>query len=129
MLGGMLVVGAGLVLVGLASSLPVQWRLTGLAAAAGFAAVGGPMKDIPMAVLRQIRLSAADMPAATRVYMAMSSAALLIAMLLAPTAFARVGTLPIILACGGVYLATGAFGLIRYAAWREGDMAAAVATS
>lgn len=53
-------------------------------ASAGLAAVGGPMQDITVAVLRQTELARADVPAATRAMMAGSQLGLLAALLLAP---------------------------------------------
>ena len=64
MFAGNLFVGFGMALMGLASLLPDSLRLPAMIASAALDAVGGPMKDIPVAVLRQTRLAAADGPAA-----------------------------------------------------------------
>jgi DHA3 family macrolide efflux protein-like MFS transporter len=117
--GGNLVAGAGLVLLGLASLLPDAWPLPGLATAAALGAIGGPMKDIPLAVLRQTRLRPADMAAGMRAYMAATSTGTLLAMLLAPTAIALAGAVPIIIACGAIYIALGLLGLTLHAGWVE----------
>lgn len=119
MFGGNLLQGSGLVMLGLAGLLPETWVLPGLAAAAAFGAVGGPMKDIPLAVLRQTRLPPADMAAGMRAYMATSSAGTLLAMLLAPSAIGIAGATPVIVACGAAYLSVGATGLLLYVDWVE----------
>jgi hypothetical protein len=119
MFGGNLVVGVGLALLGLASLLPSAWLLPGLVMAAAVGAVGGPMKDIPLAVLRQTRLRPADMAAGMRAYMAASSAGTLLAMLLTPSAIALAGVVPVIVACGVTYLVVGAVGLALHAGWIE----------
>jgi hypothetical protein len=88
-------------------------------AASALAGLGGPMKDLPVAVLRQIRLSPSDMAAAMRAYMAVNSAGTLLAMLVAPTALILAGTVPVVITCGMAYIAVGLIGLARHAAWIE----------
>jgi len=119
MFGGNVIVGSGMALLGLANLLPFQFLLPGLAAAAALSAIGGPMKDIPMAVLRQTRLGPADMAAAMRVYMAMNSAGTLLAMLITPTALILIGIVPVIVACGVAYITVGVIGLARHGSWIE----------
>jgi MFS transporter, DHA3 family, macrolide efflux protein len=119
MFGGNLQVGIGLALLGMTSFLPAAWLLPGLAAAAALGAIGGPMKDIPLAVLRQTRLSPADVAAGMRAYMASNSAGTLLAMLLTPGAVALVGVVPVVSACGGAYIAVGIVGLVLHASWLE----------
>jgi MFS family permease len=119
MFGGNILQGTGLALLGVASLLPPAWMLPGLAAAAAFGSVGGPMKDIPLAVLRQTRLRPADMAAGMRAYMAASSAGTLLAMLLAPTAIALAGPVPVVVACGATYIGVGVVGLVLHADWVE----------
>jgi MFS family permease len=119
MFAGELFVGTGIIMMGLARFLPQAWLLPALAASAAFGAVGGPMQDIPVAVLRQTRLAPADIPAAMRVSMAASNGGKLLAMLLAPTLLLLVGVVPVIVACGFVLIGIGALGLVRYAAWVE----------
>ena len=123
MFGGNLLQGAGLVLLGLASLLPLAWVVPGLAAAAALGAAGGPMNDIPSAVLRQTRLRPADRAAGMRAYMAAAAAGTLLAMLLAPGAIALAGSAPVVIACGAVYIGVGATGLIRHADWLEAQQA------
>jgi DHA3 family macrolide efflux protein-like MFS transporter len=119
MFGGNLVVGIGLALLGLASLLPAAWVLPGLAAAAALGAIGGPMKDIPVAVLRQTRLGPADVAAGMRAYMASNSAGMLLAMLLAPRMMGLAGVMPVVVGCGAGYIVVGAVGLMLHAGWVE----------
>ncbi len=116
---GNLINGIGMACMGLAGFLPPAWLLPGLMAAASFSAIGGPMKDIPLAVLRQTRLRRTDVPAAMRAYMALTSAGVLVAMLLIPTALRLAGIASVIIACGAIVSAVGMIGLMRYAAWVE----------
>jgi hypothetical protein len=119
MFGGNIVIGLGLALLGLASLLPGPWLLPGFAAAAAAGAIGGPMKDIPLAVLRQTRLPPTERAAGMRAYLAANSAGMLLAMLLMPGAIELTGVLPVTLACGMTYLAVGGIGLALHAGWVE----------
>ncbi len=121
MFSGNLIVGAGMVLLGFAAILPDRWMLPGLMAASAFAAIGGPMKDIPLAVLRQTRLRHADMAAAMRVYMAANSGGMLLAMLLAPALVAHVGAAPAAIGFGAIVVAIGVAGLALHAGHAEHD--------
>ncbi len=115
-----LVTGAGTALLAAVPLLAPDLRLAGFAAAAAFGAVGGPMMDIPVAVLRQTELPAAEVPAAMRAFMVASNTGTLAAMLIAPAAFARFGLAPVIAMCGMLIAAAGVFGFIVHA----GDAAA-----
>jgi MFS transporter, DHA3 family, macrolide efflux protein len=117
--GGTLVAGCGLGLLALASFLPAPWLLPGLVTAAALGAVGGPMQDIPVAVLRQTRLRPTDVAAAMRANMAARSAGILLAMLLAPGAIALAGVVPVVAACGMTYIVVGVVGLALHAGWVE----------
>jgi DHA3 family macrolide efflux protein-like MFS transporter len=119
MFGGNILWGCGALLLAAANCLPVEWRLPGFAVAAVVTAVGGPMQDIPTAVLRQTRLAPADRAAAMRAYMAMSGLGILVAMLLTPVAISVFGITRLIVACGAVYLCVATLGLARFAGWRE----------
>ena len=119
MLGGNIQGGCGILLLAAANALPAEWRLAGFAAASAFTAMGGPMQDIPTAVLRQTRLAQADRAAAMRAYMAVVYLGTLVAMLLIPAAIGWFGVTRVIVACGAVYLCVAALGLVRLAAWRE----------
>ena len=119
MFSGGLITGAGTALIAATGWLPESWRLPGLAAGAAVAAIGGPMKDIPFAVLRQTRLAARDLAAGVRAYIATSSAGSLAAMLIAPVLLERFGPGAVILLCGATMMVTGLIGLSRHRAHRE----------
>jgi hypothetical protein len=119
MLFGNIQTGSGIVLLAAANFLPAGWRLPGLAAAAAFGAVGGPMQDIATAVLRQTRLAVADRAAAMRAYMTMVCIGILVAMLLTPEAIGMVGVTRVMAGCGAVYLCVAALGLVRFAGWHD----------
>jgi hypothetical protein len=119
MFGGTILVGIGTALMGLAGLLPEGWILPGLAAGAALGAAGGPMKDIPLAVLRQTRLQEADLGAAMRAYMAANAAGMLVAMLLAPSLLRAFGPVAVIVACGAVLAATAVLGMTLNAGWIE----------
>ncbi len=119
MFAGNLFVGFGMALMGLASLLPDSLRLPAMMASAALGAVGGPMKDIPVAVLRQTRLAAADGPAAMRTYMAANSAGILAGMLVAPLAIGLFGVVPVVVAGGAAVMGIGVVGLMRFGAWAE----------
>jgi MFS transporter, DHA3 family, macrolide efflux protein len=130
MLAGNIQCGCGILLLAAANFLPAEWRLTGFAVAAAITAMGGPMQDIPTAVLRQTRLAPADRAAAMRSYMAMVGLGILVAMLLTPAAVTVFGMTRVIVACGAVYLCVAAIGLARFAGWREAQaVKSAVVTS
>jgi hypothetical protein len=124
MFSGTALVGAGTVLLGLADALPEAWRVPGMAAAAALGAIGGPMKDIPLAVLRQTRLRPGDMAAAMRAYMAVSYTGMLAAMLVTPAAVAAFGVVAVTIGCGVVLAGIGGAGLLRFAAWAEAPLPA-----
>jgi len=124
MFGGSLLMGGAILLLALATRLPVGWILPGLMAAAALGAAGGPMKDIPVAVLRQTRLSQADIGAAMRAYMAVTNAGTLVAMLLVPSLVEAIGVLTVLIACGVSYLVIGLVGLRQFADWTEPELAA-----
>jgi hypothetical protein len=119
MFGGTLLVGSGMVLMGLAALLPHPLILPGLAGGAALGAAGGPMKDIPLAVLRQTRMPGGDMAAGMRAYMAANSAGALLSMLLAPSLLQLFGPVPVIVGCGALLVGTGALGWINLARWTE----------
>jgi MFS transporter, DHA3 family, macrolide efflux protein len=121
MLYGNIHFACGVLLLAAANLLPVEWRLAGFAAAAALAAMGGPMQDIPTAVLRQTRLAPADRPAAMRAYMAACGLGILVAMLLTPMAIIFFGVTRVIITGGAIYLTVAVIGLVRFAGWRDAD--------
>ena len=119
MFGGNLLMGTAILLLAFATWLPAGWILPGLMASAALGAAGGPMRDIPTAVLRQTRLRQADMGAAMRASMAMTNAGALGAMLLVPSLIGAVGAPAVLIVCGVAYLVVGLSGLRRFADWTE----------
>jgi hypothetical protein len=119
MLGGNALFGCGVLLLAAANLLPVEWRLPGFAAASAIASMGGPMQDIPAAVMRQTRLPPSDRAAAMRAYMAMCCLGILVAMLVVPMAIAVLGITRVVAACGAVYFCVAVVGLVRLSGWRE----------
>lgn len=122
MFGGTMIAGVGIVLLGCASLLPGAWVLPGLAGAAAFGAIGGPMKDIPLAVLRQTRLAAGDVGSGMRAYMVTTSAGTLAALLVAPVAYSAAGALPVVALCGATLMGVGVVGLLRHWRWVEAGL-------
>jgi len=119
MFGGSLLVGAGMASFGLMRLLPEEWRLVGFACAAAVCGVGGPMKDIPVAVLRQSRIPGGEIAAATRSMIAANSAGVLVAMLTIPTLVRWLPLSLVVAVCGGVAFGAGVIGLVRHAEWVE----------
>jgi MFS transporter, DHA3 family, macrolide efflux protein len=93
--------------------------LPGLAAAAALGAAGGPMKDIPVAVLRQTRVAPADLGAGMRAYIAANSAGMLAATLLTPSLLTLFSAQEVIVGAGLLLAGTAAAGLVRFAGWEE----------
>lgn len=114
---GVCVGGTGVVLLGAAGLvLPTAWHLPAFCAAAALGALGGPMQDIPVAVLRQTELPPARIAAAVRLFMLASSLGLLVTLALAPTVFAALGVAPAMVLCGGLYIAAGLGGALLFGA-------------
>jgi MFS family permease len=111
-LAGKIINGTGTGLLAMAGLLPAYMALPALAAAAAIAAIGGPMGDIPVAVLRQTALPVADIPAAMRAYLVTSSAGALAALLLAPTLIQNFGLFAVMSGCGAVIMAAGLLGFL-----------------
>ncbi len=110
---GNLCLGLGIAGVGVAAALPAGWLLPVAMAASGLAAVGGPMQDIPIAVLRQTAVSRGDVPATMRAMMASSQVGVLAALVLAPLLVAVLPLAGVIGLCGLAILVIGAEGLRR----------------
>ena len=115
--GGGVVLGAGmLVMAGAVAAGLEGWTLlAALAAGAALGAVGGPMHDIPVAVLRQTRLDRGDIPAAVRASIAATNAGALVAMLAAPALFTRLPDAVAMALCAAAVLGVGLAGLARFA--------------
>ncbi len=110
----------GSVIVGLGTAalgLGMTGGLPTLIAAAGFAAIGGPMKDIPTAVLRQTELPPGEVASAMRAFMVAGYAGVLVAMLLAPTIARALDPQRLVAICGAGLVACAAWGLARH--WND----------
>lgn len=115
------VLGSGLAVLSLAPLLlPQGWMLAGMCAGAAIGAVGGPMSDIPIAVLRQTRLAIADQAAAMRALLVMWNGGTLIALIASPALFASLGVARAMVAGSAVIIACGLAGLVRHAATPAG---------
>jgi hypothetical protein len=113
---GSMTTGGGIALLGFAMAvpLPTEARLPCFMAAAGLAAIGGPMSDVTIATVRQLLLATPDMAAAMRAYMVMTNAGALLGMLLAPALFRTIGPSAVVSLCGVAIVLTGATGLLRH---------------
>ncbi len=98
-----------------AAGLPKALLLPAYAAIAAFCAVGGPMQDIPVAVLRQTALPRPDIQAAARAFIAANQLGFLLGLVLAPALLGLLPTSFVVALCGVPSLAFGAVGLRRYA--------------
>lgn len=113
-LGGLALVGAGTVLIGVAGLfVSGPWQLPALCAAAAFGAVGGPMEDVAVAVLRQTRVPASEQAAVARANLVATHAGLLAAFLAAPRMLDLLGPGPGIALCGAALLAVAGIGHVR----------------
>ncbi len=116
MFSGSVIVGVSIALLGgaIAAGLPL-WLLMACSAAG---AVGGPLGDIPVAVLRQTQLAPETVPAAMRAAMTVSYGSALLAMLAAPTAARLAGASTLLTLCGCGMAAASAVALVRH--WNDG---------
>jgi DHA3 family macrolide efflux protein-like MFS transporter len=113
MFTGSIVTGLGTAALALGASA----GLPALMAASAVAAIGGPLKDIPTAVLRQTELPPGDIAAAMRAFMVASYGGTLVAMLVAPTLAHALGASRLVVLCGLSLGALAAFGLSRH--WND----------
>lgn len=112
--GGNVALGLGILGLGAAVALPPAWLIPAAMAAAGLAAVGGPMQDIAVAVLRQTALARGDVPAGTRAFMAVNQVGMLVTLVLAPALIAALPLPGVVGLCGLLILAIGLVGLRRF---------------
>ncbi len=98
-----------------AAGLPPSALLASYALAAACSAVGGPMQDIPTAVLMQTELPRTDIQAATRAFMAVNQFGLLLALLAAPALVAVLPLPAVVGLAGASVIAFGLIGMRRYA--------------
>jgi hypothetical protein len=112
-----LVLGGGLALIGASYLvLPPAWVVAGFCLAAAASSVGGPMSDIPVAVLRQTRLRPEDQAAAMRATLIAWNVGILVALAGAPALFGWAGVAPSVIGGGLLIMAFGVAGLLR--TWR-----------
>ncbi len=104
--------GTGTGLLALVGLLPPHVALPALAASAALAAIGGPMGDIPVAVLRQTALPVSEIPAAMRAYLVASSSGALAALVIAPTLIEHLGLFVVTLGCSGLIIGSGIGGFL-----------------
>jgi hypothetical protein len=109
--------GIGLLIMSLAAglSLPAPLAVAGFALGAAVGAIGGPMHDIPIAVLRQTELARGDVPAAMRASLVSGNGGMLLAMLAAPPLYAALPVPLVMAGCAAVILVIGLVGLARFA--------------
>ena len=119
MFGSNLLVGAGMASFALFGALPSGWRLGAYVVASGVSGIAGPLKDIPVAVLRQSRIAAADIPAAARAGLAVNNMGILVTMVTVPLLLRVLPLAPVVFGCGAVVVGIGVLGLVRHAAWEE----------
>jgi DHA3 family macrolide efflux protein-like MFS transporter len=111
-MAGKIVNGAGTGMLALAGLLPPHLALPALAVSAAVAALGGPMGDIPISVLRQTALPVSEIPAAMRAYLVTSSVGSLVALMIAPALIQNFGLFSVILGCAILIVGTGIGGFL-----------------
>ena len=113
---GNLIMGVGLCGLAVieAAGLPRRALLPAYAACAAFCAVGGPMQDIPVAVLTQTELPRPDIRSATRAFIAANQGGLLLGLLIAPALLELLPLALVVALCGAMIITFGTMGLRRY---------------
>ena len=115
--GGSIVIGTGLLLLAPVGLLPDPWLLPAYVCVAAMTAIGGPMKDIPFAVLRQTCLAPEDIPAAMRAYLIIHSTGMFLGWMLMPALIAAIGATGVVILCGLATAGVGLIGMALYADW------------
>jgi len=113
-LAGNAVVGIGLMLLGVAVNAPAGAALPALALASAFTALGGPMTDIPMALLRQTMFPFAEIPAVYRLTIVFEWGGMLLANLCAPLLLGHASPSTLMIVCGAGIIAVAAIGVLRH---------------
>ena len=110
--GGLALVGAGTAMIGIAGlTVASAWLLPALCVAAAFGAVGGPMEDVAVAVLRQTRVPQAEQAAVMRAFLVSSNLGMLVAFLAAPRVFDALGPAATVALCGAAILTVAGGGI------------------
>lgn len=113
MLSGYLVLGFGLAVVPLAFTLlPPPSALPCAMLAAFVGGSGGPVFFLPMQTYFQTRLTGIDLAGLLRLRVSLIAGSMMLGTLAGPFAFAGMGAVATVLACGLVIAAVGAVGLI-----------------
>jgi hypothetical protein len=108
MFSGYICLGVGFVMVALAPNLPLMML------AAAFAAIGGPLNDLPFADVIQASFPLEEIAKVFRLRMALETAAMLVTMVFSPLLF-RLFPIHTVIAWSGVFtFGVGAVGLFRY---------------
>jgi MFS family permease len=115
--GGNLLNGTGIMLMAIAAAHPGAMMMPALTAAAALAGAGGPMSDLPRAVLMQSLLPHAEIAAAMRAWMVANYTGLLLAMALAPALIEHTGAEAATILCGAGTAWIGVYGMLRH--WRH----------
>ncbi|WP_049974080.1 MFS transporter [Azospirillum sp. B4] len=102
---GDVLVGGGFVLLALATRVPAPWTLGAMAMASAITATGGPLAQIPVTTLRQIRFSGGEIAAVFRLFMVLDCVGTLAAMTAAPTLLSLVPTALVMGLTGAILLA------------------------
>jgi hypothetical protein len=105
--------GIGFVCLALAPTLPL------IMVSSAFAAVGGPLNDLPFFDLVQSRFPIAEIPKLFRLRMALETAATLACMLVSPILFRVLPIETVIVLCGLIMTAVGVMGLALCPLCRE----------
>jgi MFS family permease len=87
--------------------------LAALGVASAFAAIGGPMNDVPFVDSVQRSFKLKEIPKIVRLRMAIETTAILLGMAIAPTLFKSFSAAMVIGLCGGVCVLAGAGGLLK----------------
>jgi hypothetical protein len=97
--------GFGFVMLAVAPSLKL------LLAWAAFAAIGGPMNDVPFYDIVQARFTVSDAPKIYRLRLALETASTLLCMLISPILFRLLSVETVVVLCGLVMTGVGVAGL------------------
>lgn len=112
-MGGNFILGIGIVLLSLIGFVPHANIIPVCSVIAIATAIGGPMKDIPFATLRQTVMPPDDVPAAMRAYLTVHSGSMLVGLLLTPMLIGEMTVLPFIAACGTLTIGISAIGFCK----------------
>ena len=113
--GADIILGCGIIVIGASALLlPPDRALIGYCAGAALGAVGGPLSDVTVAVLRQTRLARGDQAAAMRAVLVAWNTGTLAGMAVAPTLFSTLGVAATVLGGGVVMTSAGLAGFILH---------------